>query len=47
MGSSSHIDSKKKDILSRGKDPIQRLEHTLAAENCIQSILLNTIQKFF
>ena len=32
MGSSSHIDNKKKDILSLGKDPIQRLEHTLSAE---------------
>ena len=32
MGSSSHNDNKKKDILSLGKGPIQKLEYTLAAE---------------
>ena len=32
MSSSSHIDNKKKDILILGKDPTQRLEHTMAAE---------------
>ena len=32
MGSSAHIDNKKKDILVLGKGPIQGLEHTLTAE---------------
>ena len=32
MGSSSHIDNKKKIILILGKGPTQGLEHTLAAE---------------
>ena len=32
MGSSAHIDNKKKDILVLGKGPTQRLEHTLNAE---------------
>ena len=44
--SSPHIGNKKKDILLLGKGPIQGLEHTLAAENCIQSTVLNTIQNF-
>ena len=46
MSSSSHIDYKKKDILILGKGPTQGLEHTLAAENCIQSILLKKTQSF-
>ena len=32
MGSSSHIDNKKKDIFIFGKSPTQVLEHTPAAE---------------
>ena len=32
MGSSSHIDNKKKNILILGKGPTQGLEHTLTAE---------------
>ena len=32
MTSSPHIDNKKRDILIIGKDPTQRLEHTLTAE---------------
>ena len=32
MNSSTHIDNKKKDILVLGKEPTQRLEHTLTAE---------------
>ena len=40
MSSSSHIDNKKKYILILGKGLTQGLEHTLTAENCIQSTLL-------
>ena len=32
MGSSVHVDNKKKYILILGKGPTQRLEHTLTAE---------------
>ena len=32
MSSSAHVDNKKKDILIRGKGPMQGLEHTLTAE---------------
>ena len=39
MSFSSHIDSKKKDILVLGKGPTQGLEHTLIAEKCILLIL--------
>ena len=40
MGSSAHIDNKKKDILVLGIGPIQGLEHTLTAEKCTPLILL-------
>ena len=40
------IRKKIKDNLILGKGPTQRLEHTLTGENCIQSTLLNIIQKF-
>ena len=33
MGSSAHIDNKKKDILVLGIGPAQGLQHTLTAEN--------------
>ena len=46
MSPSPHIFNKKTDTLILGKDPTQGLEHTLTAENCIQSTLLNTIQNF-
>ena len=46
MGSSPHIDNKKKDILILGRGPTQGLEHTLTAENCIQLTLLKKIQSF-
>ena len=32
MGSSAHVDNKKKDILVLGKGPTRGLEHTLTAE---------------
>ena len=32
MGSSAHVDNKKKDILILGKGPTQGLEHTLTAK---------------
>ena len=35
MGSSSHIDNKKKDTLILGKGPPQGLEHTLTAEKIV------------
>ena len=46
MSSSPQIGNTKKDISIPGKDPTQGIEHTLTAENCIQSTLLNTIQNF-
>ena len=39
MGSSPHIDNKKKDILILSKGPTQGLEHTLTAESMYSLIL--------
>ena len=44
MSSSPYIDNKKKDISILGKDPIQGLEHTLAAEKMFQVILQSMIK---
>ena len=41
-----HIDNKEKDILILGKGPTQGLNHTLAAEANIQSILQDQVKIF-
>ena len=46
MSSSSHIDNKKKDILVLGKEPTQRLEHTLTAEKMYSINFTVTRNKF-
>ena len=44
MGTSTHIDNKKKDILVLGRWPTQGLEHTLTAEK-MHSINFTAILK--
>ena len=44
MSSSTMTDNMKKYILIFGKGPTQRLEHTMSAEKCIQSILPQKIK---
>ena len=46
MGSSAHIDNKKRDILVVGKGPKQRLEYTLTAEEMYSINFTVTNQKF-
>ena len=46
MGSSAHIDNKKKDILILGKGPTQGLEHTLTAEKMYSINFIVTKKKF-
>ena len=47
MGSSVHVDNKKKDILILGEGPTQELDDTtLTAEKNIQLILLEIITNF-
>ena len=46
MGSSAHIDNKKKNILVLGKGPTQELEHTLAAEKMYSINFTVTKNKF-
>ena len=46
MSSSPHIDNKKKNILSLGKDPTQRLEHTPTAEKLYSINLTKENTKF-
>ena len=46
MGSSAHIDNKKKNILILGKGPTQGLEHTLTAEK-MPSINFTVTKKKF
>ena len=46
MGSSAHIDNKKKYILVFGKGPTQRLEHTLTAEKMYSINFKVTKKKF-
>ena len=41
-----HIDNKEKDILILGKEPTQGLNHTLAAEDNIQSISQDQVKIF-
>ena len=38
MSSSVHVDNKKKNILVLGKGPTQGLEHTLTAENNVNTV---------
>ena len=47
MSSSAHIDNKKKDILVLGKEPIQGLESTLAAEKMYLINFTLTKKRFF
>ena len=46
MGSSSHIDNKKNNILVLGKGPTQRLEHMLTAEKMYSINFTATNKKF-
>ena len=46
MGSSPHIDNKKKDISILGKGPTQGLEHTLTAEKLYSINFTKKIQSF-
>ena len=46
MGSSTHINNKKKDILVLGKGPTQGLEHTLSAEKMYSINFTVTKKKF-
>ena len=46
MGSSVHVDNKKKYILILGKGPTQRLEHTLAAEKMYSNNFTEHNKKF-
>ena len=47
MGSSAHIDNKKRDILVVGKGPKQRLGYTLTAEEMYSINFTVTNQKFY
>ena len=46
MSSSTHIDNKKKDILTLGIGPTQRLEHTLTIEKMYSNNFTATKKKF-
>ena len=47
MGSSAHIDNKKKDTLFLGKGPTQGLEHPLTAEKMYSINFTVTKKKFY
>ena len=46
MSSSTKIDNRKKDILTLGKGPTQRLEHVLSAEKMYPIIFTEHNKKF-
>ena len=47
MCSSTKIDNRKKDILILGKDPTQRLEHALSAEEMYSISFMEQNKKLF